>query len=514
MVIVRQKQLLALNIVANFFGKFWLLAVSILAIPVYISQLGTEAFGLVGFYTVLLATLQLLEFGFGVVINREIAQTRSAQDLFQNTRNLIRSLEVFYWLLGLFFAALVYEAAPLIATQWLNNEHLPTDLVVNAIRLMGLIICFQWPVSLYVGCLAGLERQVLLNFLQIIFGTLRTFGAIGVLWWISPTLEAFFVWQLVTALITVASFAIVCWWVMPLRGQSARFSLIALRGVWRFATGLGATSAVTFLLSNLDRLILSKFISLTAFGYYNVANQLNTASRMLPGAVFQALFPRFSALYAQEQGRERELVALYHQGSQLISLLVFPACITLALFSTEILNIWLQNEEVARSAAMIASILVLGSALNAVLGIPYEMTVARGWSMYGFYQNLVSAVVIVPMMLVLVWTDGALGAAMAWLILNIGYLVVAPPIMARRTLPKGELTSWYMQDVGMPLVVCAVVGAAMRLALPAQWPLISQFVWIIVAWLLAQLACLLVLPMMRLTAWEMLRRGLWKLRGV
>lgn len=504
---------MALNIVANFLGKLWLLAISILAVPVYIGLLGMEAFGLVGFFTVLLATLQLLEFGLGVVINREIAQTRSAPEAFQNTRDLVRSLEVVYWLLGLLLAGLIYGAAPLIATQWLNSEHQSMEQVVSALRLMGVIIAFQWPVSLYVGCLTGLERQVLLNLLQIVFGTLRTAGVIGVLYWVSPTLDAFFAWQLIVAVVTVVGFTIVCWQVLPHRRRPARFSLASLRGVWRFAMGLGASGAVTFLLSNLDRLILSKFISLTAFGYYIVANQLNTASRMLPAAVFQALFPRFSALYAQEQSRAEELISLYHQGSQLISLLVFPASMVLALFSTEILYLWLQNEEVARSSAMIASVLVLGSALNAALGIPYEMTVARGWSMYGFYQNLVSAVVIVPLMLALVWTHGALGAAVAWLILNIAYLAVAAPVMASKTVPRGELSLWYVKDVGLPLMVCAAVGVAMRLALPAHWPLIAQFAWITGAWLLAQLACLLVLTRLRRPVYEMLRHRLCKFRG-
>lgn len=497
--------MIALNIVANLVGRFWLLAASMLAVPIYINVLGVEAFGLVGFFTVLLATLQLLEFGLGVVINREVAQTRLEPDVFQSTRDLVRSFEVIYWLIGLLLAGLVYGAAPFIATHWLNTEHHSTGQVVIAIRLMGFIVLFQWPVSLYVGCLMGLERQVLMNLLKVLFGTLRVFGAIGVLWWVSPTLEAFFVWQLVVDAVSVIAFAAVCWWVLPHRRQSAKFNLAALRRVGRFAMGIGASGIITFLLSNLDRLILSKLISLKAFGYYNVANQMNSASRMLPAAVFQAFFPRFSALYAQGQKQEQEVVALYHRGSQLISLLVFPTAMTLVFFSKEILYIWLQNEEVASSSAVIASLLILGSAINATLGIPYEMTVARGWSMYGFYQNLVSAIVVVPLMLVLVQMYGALGAAVAWLVLNIGYLIVAAPIMARRTLPKGALSVWYVRDIGIPLVVCVMISVVMRLALRADWSLIAQFIWIVGAWALVQLACLLVLPTMHRSVGEALR---------
>lgn len=505
--------MIAKNIFANLVGRFWLLAVSLLAVPVYVNELGVEAFGLVGFFTVLLATIQLLEFGLGVVINREIAQTQLKPDVFQNTRDLVRSLEIIYWLIGLFLAVLVYAAAPFIATQWLNTEHQPIEQVVIAIQLMGCIILFQWPVSLYVGCLMGLERQVLLNLLKVGFGTVRVLGAIGVLWWIAPTLEAFFVWQLIAEALSVIGFAFICWRNLPHRRQSARFNLTALRNVWRFTMGLGASGVITFLLSNLDRLILSKFISLTAFGYYSLANQMNSASRMLPAAVYQAFFPRFAALYAQGQEKEQELVIFYHRGSQLISLLVFPTAMTLVFFSKEILVIWLQNVEVANSAAMIASVLILGSALNATLGIPYEMTVARGWSMYGFYQNLVSAIVVVPLMLVLVQAYGALGAAIAWLVLNVGYLIFAAPIMASRTLPKGVLSTWYVKDVGTPLVVSVVIVGAMRFALPVHLPLIAQFIWIVGAWMLAQLTCLLVLPAMSRSVRSMLQYCWRKLQG-
>ena len=99
-------------------------------------------------------------------------------------------------------------------------------------------------------------------------------------------------------------------------------------------------------------------------------------------------------------------------------------------------------------------------------------------------------------MLVLVQAYGALGAAIAWLVLNVGYLVVAAPIIASRTLPKGELSTWYTQDIGMPLMVCVVVCAAMRLMLPANWPLGAKFIWIIATWMLMQFLCLLVLPAM------------------
>lgn len=486
--------MVAQNIIANFLGKFWLFTITVVAVPVYIAFVGVEAFGLIGFFSVLLATLQVLELGLGVVINREIAKTRLSPERFQNTRDLFRSLEVIYWVVGLFLSIVIYLSAPFIASEWLNSEHQETAAIENAIRLMGLTIAFSWPTSLYAGCLMGLEKQVLLNLLQIAFASLRTGGAMLVLWQVSPTLEAFFLWQLAASAISTITFAIVCWRVLPHRLQSAKFNISTLRDVWRFAVGLGATTIATFLLSNFDKLVLSKTLSLSEFAGYNVANQMNAASRLIPAAVFQALFPRFSSLYAKnDQGA---IVAMYHKGSQFIALVVFPTSMSLAMFSAEILQLWLRNEQVAGAAAGTASVLLIGSALNAALGIPYVMTVARGWSMYGFYQNLVSAIIIVPLMLFLVSLYGAMGAAFSWLILNVGYLIVAAPIIARRTVPKGELFIFYTHDIGKPFVVCLAVSAMTRWALPESLSSTQQIFWIVGSWLLVQAACFSVLPKM------------------
>lgn len=67
------RQLVAQNIIANFLGKLWLFVITFVAVPVYLAFVGVEAFGLIGFFSILLATVQVLELGLGVVINREVA---------------------------------------------------------------------------------------------------------------------------------------------------------------------------------------------------------------------------------------------------------------------------------------------------------------------------------------------------------------------------------------------------------------------------------------------------------
>lgn len=496
--------LLKKNISANLLGKAWSLLVGLLFVPLYIHFLGIEAYGLVGFFVALQGTVFLLEFGLSATMNREMARYSIWPDRADEARDLARTLEAMYWAIGIVIAVLVCLSAPWIATHWVRTETLSPGTVKRAVAMMGISIAFQWPTSLYSGGMMGLERQVLLNSILAVFGTVRGLGAVVAIWLIAPTITIFFAWQILASIVQVGALAFAFWRAVPAGTRAAQVGIRSLRGVWRFTAGMGATGFATFLLSQLDKVVLSRLVSLSMFGYYNVASAVNSAARMPSNAVFAAFLPRMSSLFASED--DEGLRTMFHKGCQFVSFLVLPASAVFAFYSREILFIWTRNASVADVAAPIASLLVVGSAFNSIMGIPYDLTVARGWAMFGFYQNAISAAVLVPVMLVLVTHFGGVGAAVAWLGLNVGYVLVAMPIIAGRVVP-GELRSWYVADVGPPFLLSfglagvawwlgAGVGAS-RFHLPV----------IVVLWVAAQAGCAFALPYIRQSALQVLRNG-------
>jgi hypothetical protein len=52
---------------------------------------------------------------------------------------------------------------------------------------------------------------------------------------------------------------------------------------------------------------------------------------------------------------------------------------------------------------------------------------------------------------------GSQGAAMAWLLLHVFYMIIGTWLTHRRLL-KGLGLAWLFQDIGTPLVVTAIVG--------------------------------------------------------
>src|SRR3984893_10982874 len=150
-----------LSLLANLAGTGWSALMQLACIPLYIKFMGIEAYGLIGFYFMLQAVLQILDLGLSPTVNREMARYSVQPEKAAEARDLVRTLEVGYWLMGFAIGATLLAAAPVIATDWIKAGTIPIRDVRHTVMLMGVLAVFQWPVSFYQGGLMGLNRQVL-----------------------------------------------------------------------------------------------------------------------------------------------------------------------------------------------------------------------------------------------------------------------------------------------------------------------------------------------------------------
>ena len=85
---------LKVNTLANLVGRGWTALLSFLFIPIYIKILGIEAWGLIGFFVILLAMLNLLDMGLSSTLNRELARLSIQSGTNREQRDLVRTLEI------------------------------------------------------------------------------------------------------------------------------------------------------------------------------------------------------------------------------------------------------------------------------------------------------------------------------------------------------------------------------------------------------------------------------------
>ncbi len=492
-----------INLVANFAGVGWSALMQVAFTPLYIKFMGIEAYGLLGFSVTLQGILQILDFGLSPTMNREMARYSVQPEKAAEVRDFVRTLEAGYWAIGIVIGAAVLAAAPFVASQWIKASDVQVNVVRQSVRIMGAVVALQWPVSFYQGGLMGLERQPLLNGIKIAMTTLSSGGAVLILWRISPTITAFFWWQVVASAIYVTMITRFLWRSLPPSRSAPRFHADLIRNVWRFAAGMSGITLTALILTQLDKVILSKLLSLEMFGYYTLASVVGNGLYLLIAPVFNAIFPRFSALAARGDGEA--LTSLYHKSTQLMAVLILPAASMVALFSYSILLLWTGSAPAAQNAAPIVSILVIGTALNGLMNLPYALQLAHGWTSIGLRINTLLIVILVPAILFATTRYGAVGAAAVWVVLNFIYMLIGVPLTHRRLL-SGETRRWLMEDVGLPLAGAILVVWVGRELMTGPMPPIVTAAGLFAVWLGALAAATLAAPQVRSLALSQLSR--------
>lgn len=450
------------NLIANYLGKAWVALMGLAFIPLYIRYLGIEAYGLIGLFALLQAWLSLLDMGMTPTLGREMARFTGGSQSAESIRDLLRSIEVIALGIAVLIAGGIALGANWIATAWLQSEALPVEEVAQAFVVMGLVTAIRFVESIYRSSIVGLQRQVLLNVVSSAMATLRGLGAVGVLVWVSASIEAFFIWQGLVSTVTLMVLASATYVSLPRVERAGRFSLDALRGVWRFAGGMIGITFLALLLTQVDKMLLSKLLSLSEYGYYTLAAVVAAGLYMVITPITQAFYPRLCELHVRND--QATLIDTYHKGAQLVSVFAGSLAIVVILFAETFLRLWTQDPDLAQRTATLLSLLMLGNLLNGLLHLPYMTQLAHGWTGLTVRVNIAAVAVIVPAILWATPRFGAEGAAWVWVSLNTGYLLIGIHFMYRRIL-RTEKWRWYVQDIFIPL--CA--GSAAAGALAVLW---------------------------------------------
>jgi O-antigen/teichoic acid export membrane protein len=484
----------AKNVAANLAGKAWSAVLMFLLPPVYVKLLGIESYGIIGLYASIVAVLGVLDLGLSTTLNREMARLSLEGRDTGTIHETLRTFEIVFWIVGIAAGTMVALLAPFIGNRWLHSQQMSSTEVVRAIRLIGAVFALQWPLGLYSGALAGLQRQVEANVVLVIFVALRLVGAAGALLVVRPSIDVFFMWQgLAFGLQTVATRVLIAR-VLPRPDRAVVARLAVIRPQLRFSVGVSVVGVLAIILTQADKLIVSSLVPLSVFGYYALSWTVGTALYALITPVFVAVFPRLTQLVKLRE--EKELVELYHTAAQAMAVLVIPTAAVVALFSRELVLAWTGDPSVAERTRVVVAIVTAGTALNGLMNIPYALQLAHGWTRLAVWTNLVGVIIIVPIEYFMTRAWGVAGAALGWCVLNLGYVVINVQVMHRRLL-RTQMCEWYVRDNALPLLAAFLVILPLRLGVPSMHGRARTGVWLTVAEVMAVLAACLVATRVR-----------------
>lgn len=434
------------NIVASYVSQIYVTVIGIAMLPVYIKYIGAEAYGLVGFFAMLQAWFQLLDMGLTPTMARQTARYQGGAIDALSLRRLLRALEGIFIGVAILGAIVVILSANGIATKWLKVQTLPISEVRNAVMIMGLIVALRWTCGLYRGAINGFEKIVWLSSWNVFIATLRFVLVIPFFIFIGTTPTDFFSYQLGVAIIELTALATKTYNLLPKvqAGHRTPWQWEPLRGVLKFSLSIAFTSSVWVLVTQTDKLVLSKLLPLAEYGYFTLAVLVAGGVMLLSGPISGAVMPRMTRL--QAAGDEAGLIQLYRHATQLVAVVAVPAALVLIFFSEQVLYSWTGNAMLVSQTAPVLTLYAIGSGILAFGAFPYYLQYAKGDLKLHLIGNFIFVLVLVPSLILATWQYGMIGAGWAWLMANMIYFLFWIPLVHHR-FAQGLHWAWLFRDI-------------------------------------------------------------------
>lgn len=443
-------------------------AIAIIMLPIYIKYMGAEAYGLVGFFMMLQAWFGLLDFGLAPTIVRETARYHSGVMSALEYRRLYRALSVIFLIIATIGGGTLYLLSRLVATRWLNVEILSLDTVTVCVQLMALSVAMRWMCCLYRAVVTGNERLTWLSGFNAIVATFRFVAVLPVMWYFGVTPIVFFIHQFLVALAELLWLYWKCQELLPSREKLKAhlgWSFKPVRAVLKFSLTSALTSSVWVLVTQTDKLLLSKLLLLQEYAYFSLAVLVASGIMVIGVPISTALLPRMAKVNAS--GDEVRLIRLYRNASQLVAVVAIPATLILAMFSENVLFSWTGDVAISRSAGPVLALYALGNGILALSSLPYYLQFAKGDLKLHLVGSGLFAVTLIPMLILATLSYGPVGAGYAWLTSNALYFLFWIPRVHRRF--AGYLHwKWLFNDLGS-IILFSVTGVILVNGL-LKWP--------------------------------------------
>lgn len=462
------------SIAINLLGGAWNAVLLVATTPWFVSRLGIEGYGFIGFWMVVFYISLIFDFGLGSALARELARCTGRKAADHEYRGLMSLFERPVLFIAAAMVGAIALGAPWVAETWLNVKGYSNDEVTAAIRWMAISVAAQFATNFYTLALGGLQRQDLAVALQVLGNSLRYLGGVAVVAGTGGVVE-FFVFQGFAAIAVAAT---------------ARYALLSqtgprvdppamsvkprLRDFARFSGGMFLTAALAAIVANGDRLAVSKLMEAEMLGRYTIAATAIGLLQMFIFAVHRVYQPRFSQLHAAAD--VHGLRRAYYQACMVVGVTIVPLAIVFLAYTPVILELWLGWAD--RDTTLAARLLVLGFAMAGLMWLPASYQQAIGWARLNVWLMAVAILVGVPLLIMGIRVFGLAGAAALMLTHGLIQISVGLWAMNRICFP-GESLLWYRRVVIRPMLICLPVVATLKWLMPAVPGFLGMAAWLL-----------------------------------
>ena len=456
---------LSKNIIANYAGYIYVALVGIVAMPLYIRYMGIEAFGIIGFFAMMQALFQILDMGLTSTMAREAARFRGGGITSNNLSQLFKSMEKIFLSIAMIGGSLLALSSNQIATNWLDVRALNIDEVSSALTLTAITISVRWNGGLYRSYITGFEQLIWLNYLNVGVATFRYLAVVPILAFVDSSISTFFLYQAVVSLLELIILVAKVRFISPKINATdeKKYEKSLLKNQIKFSLSIAFTGTIWAVVTQLDKLVLSKVLTLTEYAYFSLAIMMANGIMAACGPIYGALLPRMTVLTSM--GDKERILAIYKKTTQLLAILVIPLMLILTLFSKEVLFAWTGDIDIAEKSTTILTMYSAGNGILAFGALANILLLSKGDLRMIKLGSSLFFILIVPGVTVAALNYGSTGAASAWLIGNVLFLIYWLPKIHASVF--GELhPKWATKEVFRLILYAVIFALAFRFLTP------------------------------------------------
>ncbi|MCS6771928.1 MAG: oligosaccharide flippase family protein [Kiritimatiellae bacterium] len=409
---VQRRKILLANTLANAIGQLTGPLLSFLLVPLYIHYLGLESYGLIGFFAALQLVLAIFSQGISLALQRELARRLADPKQAATSRRLTRTFEVLYGTIGLMCAAVIASASGAIARHWVTLEQVNAPTVALALTFLALKIAAYFLYGLYQSIFIGSERQVLGN-LVTVAGSLVHAAAGAAAAIATRNIAVLCAAEAAASVALVVAQRIAAHSILPAEENGPRFEWSELKRLWGLSAGLIWTSGTGVLITQMDRILLAKWVPATMLAVYNAGSAGGKLASLVYTPFLTAIYPETCKVVASAEPAEITRHVL--RNAKIVAALCMSFGLYLCFFSPEVLRFWTRNDQIAREGAAVMSIYLIGCVAQAYASVFYILMVAKGFVHWPAWINAFSLVWYPFALAGLTASWGLAGAAASWL---------------------------------------------------------------------------------------------------
>ncbi|MDB5525908.1 MAG: polysaccharide biosynthesis protein [Rhizobium sp.] len=380
------------------------IGVTLVTIPIYLSVIGLERYGVVVVIWLLFEYVMIFNLGL---------DRAAINFLSKHIGDRERSSSLFWTAIGICLvtgaagALLVHEYLADFMVRFLSVSPVLLGEVHYGFMALAIMVIVGIVGTILSSLLQSQERFLELNISQFVMSVVFQVVPVTAASFLSPTLETVIVSGCIGRSVQTLLYLYFCLRPKhrPLRPSFSRPDAAAMLryGAWTSVTGI-----ISPLVFNLDRMAISSMLGSAAVALYTVPYNLVMKAQLIPTSLSSVLFPRLS----QSSDIEGRLATA---GQALLSLAIIlaPGLIIGSFLLEPFLTLWI-HKFVSKETVVVGQILILGIWFNGLAIMPYIWLQATGRPDVVAKIHTAEIVPFVIVLWLLVHNFGIVGAAVAW----------------------------------------------------------------------------------------------------